>query len=362
MIPNETKRQTPIGSYRNAPLTFTENVGQTRGDICYLSQKPGINIGFSSTEIQFILTKKTPDRQEWMALFLQFLGANEAVQIEGRRQDTGKVNYFIGNDPAKWHTDVPTKFVKMLLRMIRLNRMWKLTGDDLRKRIEKKQLSDSYEPSKQLQKSFNIRKEVINGHFYYVIQPLEHVGNKHILYLHGGGYVYTIMSLHWEFLSRLVDTLQCTITVPIYPLAPKYYYQDVFDMIVPIYQKIIFEVKPENVSVMGDSAGGGLSLALVQLLKEKNLPQPGNIILISPALDYSFSNPEIKAVEKYDPISAVPALFDIGKWYGRETSLTHYLISPIYGSFAGLGKISLFTGTHDITNPDSRRFKANLMK
>ncbi|MFG1735531.1 SBBP repeat-containing protein [Paenibacillus sp. 843] len=108
MIPNETKRQTPIGSYRNVPLTFTENVGQTRGDICYLSHKPGVTIGFSSAEIQFVLTKNTPDRREGMALFLQFLGANADVQIEGRRQDTGKFNYFIGNDPAKWHTGVPT--------------------------------------------------------------------------------------------------------------------------------------------------------------------------------------------------------------------------------------------------------------
>ncbi|AJS58727.1 alpha/beta hydrolase fold domain-containing protein [Paenibacillus sp. IHBB 10380] len=251
-----------------------------------------------------------------------------------------------------------SKFVKVLLRMIRLNKMWKLTGDDLRKRIEKKQLSDSCEPPKQMKKRFNISENEVNGHYYYVIKPLDGIGNKHILYLHGGGYVYTIMSLHWDFLSRLVDALQCTITVPIYPLAPKYQYQDVFDMMVPIYQQMISEVKPEDVVFMGDSAGGGISFALAQLLKEKNLSQPGNIILISPALDLSFSNPEIQAVEKYDPIAAVPALFDIGKWYGGGNGSKHYLVSPIYGSFDGLGNISLFTGTHDITNPDARKFKA----
>ena len=115
-------------------------------------------------------------------------------------------------------------------------------------------------------------------------------------------------------------------------------------MIVPIYKQIISDVKPQDIVIMGDSAGGGMSLALAELLKEKHLPQPGNIILISPALDMSFSNPEIHEVEKLDPMLAVPALIDIGKWYGGEKGSKHYLISPIYGNFEGLGKISLFTG------------------
>ncbi|MCL6459415.1 MAG: alpha/beta hydrolase [Gorillibacterium sp.] len=186
---------------------------------------------------------------------------------------------------------------------------------------------------------FNISKGEVNGHCCYVIKPIDVVENKHILYLHGGGYVYTIMSLHWDFLSKLIDAVHCTITVP-------------------IYQQIISEVKPEDVIVMGDSAGGGMSLALAQLVKEKNWPQPGNIILISPVLDLSFSNPEIQAMQKHDPISAVPALLDIGKWYGGDRGVKHYLVSPIYGSFDGLGPISIFTGTHDITNPDSRKFKS----
>jgi acetyl esterase/lipase len=108
---------------------------------------------------------------------------------------------------------------------------------------------------------------------------------------------------------------------------------------------------------MGDSAGGSISLSLAQLLKEKNLPQPGNIILISPGLDMSLSNPEINKVAKFDPVLSVPALIDIIKWYRGEKSSKHYLVSPIYGNLEGLGKISLFTGTHDILYPDARKFK-----
>jgi acetyl esterase/lipase len=252
---------------------------------------------------------------------------------------------------------IQSKLFKAAFRSVRLNRMWKLTGSELREYIDKKQSLDSHEPPRKIKEKFDITKEEINGYCFYVMKPLNPMGQKHILYLHGGGYVYEIMSPHWEFLGRLSEALQCTITVPIYPLAPKHQCREVFDMILPIYQQIISDVKPEDVVVMGDSAGGGMSLSLAQLLKEKELPQPGNIILISPALDMTFSNPEIHEVEKLDPISAVPALIDIIKWYGGEMDSKHYLISPLYGNFEGLGKISLFIGTHDILYPDARKFK-----
>lgn len=214
---------------------------------------------------------------------------------------------------------IQSKLLKAILRIVKLKKMWEVTGDELRKNIEKKQLSESHEPPKKVQRNFNISKKDINSYYCYIIKPLNNVGKKHILYLHGGGFVYEIMSLHWEFIGKLVDTLQCTITVPIYPLAPKNQYKEVFDMIVPIYQQIISDVKFEDVVIMGDSTGGGLGLSLAQLLKEINLPQLGNIILITPTLDVSFSNPEIHEVERLDPVSAVPALSDIVKLYsGRK--------------------------------------------
>ncbi|MBC8062124.1 MAG: alpha/beta hydrolase [Clostridiaceae bacterium] len=252
---------------------------------------------------------------------------------------------------------IQSKLFKVLFRVVRINKMWKLTGNKLKKHIDKKQLSDNYEPSKKIQSRYNICKKQINGNCYYVMKPLKVTGEKHILYLHGGGFVYEIMSPHWEFLVKLIDALQCTITVPIYPLAPKHQCQEVFDMIVPIYQEIISATKYEDTIIMGDSAGGGMSLSLAQLLKEKGIPQPGNIILISPTLDMSFSNPKIQELERFDPISAVPALIDIIKWYGGDKDAKHHLISPIFGNLEGLGKISLFIGTHDILYPDTKKLK-----
>lgn len=250
-----------------------------------------------------------------------------------------------------------SKLSKVVFRLIRLNKMWKLTGDELRESIAKKQLSDSHKPPKKIQSKYKISIKEMNSYRYYVMKPLISTEQKHILYLHGGGYVYEIMSPHWEFLGKLIDALACTVIVPIYPLAPEHQCQEVFDMIVPIYQQIISEIKSEDVVIMGDSAGGGMTLALAQLLKEKDLPQPGNIILISPTLDMTFSNPEISEVEKLDPISAVPAIKEIANWYGGEKGSKHFLVSPLYGNIEGLAKISIFIGTHDILYPDAKKFK-----
>ena len=252
---------------------------------------------------------------------------------------------------------IQSKFTKVMLRLVGVKKMWELTGDDLKKHIEEKQSSESPEPSFKIQKRFKISKKEINGLYYYVMKPLNNVTQKHILYLHGGGYVYEISNLHWEFLGKIIDSLKCTITVPIYPLALKHQYQEVFDMIVPIYQQIISQVKREDTVIMGDSSGGGMSLALAELLKEKDLPQPGNIIIISPVLDMSFSNPKIQEVEKLDPVLAVPSLFEIMKWYSGDKGSNYYLVSPLYGELKGLGKISLFIGTHDILYPDTQRLK-----
>lgn len=252
---------------------------------------------------------------------------------------------------------IQSKLTKFFLQTFKINKIWKLTGCELRDSIEKRQLSESHKPPKLMEKKFNIIKNEMNGYCYYVMKPLRDVGRNHILFLHGGGYVYEINSMHWDFLRKLSDDLRCTITIPIYPLAPKHDYQDVFNMMVPIYQRIISTVKPQDMVIMGDSAGGGMSLALAELLKEKNLPQPGNVILISPALDMSLMNPEIHEVEKLDPMLAAPALIDIGKWYGGQKGSKHYLVSPLYGNLEGLGKISLFTGTNDILNPDAKRLK-----
>src|SRR5699024_7178341 len=176
-------------------------------------------------------------------------------------------------------------------------------------------------------------------------------------YIHGGAYVYRISRLHWNFLSRLVNELHCTIIVPLYPLAPEHTYQHTLSFIYEFYRQQVKTVeRGANMVLMGDSAGGGLALALAQLLKEKQHKQPEQIILISPWLDVSLSNPEVTPIEKQDPFLVRDGLIEAGKMYAGHTDTQHPKVSPLYGDLNGLGKITLFMGTHDILVADARKF------
>jgi acetyl esterase/lipase len=108
---------------------------------------------------------------------------------------------------------------------------------------------------------------------------------------------------------------------------------------------------------MGDSSGGGISLALAQLLREKRREQPRNVILLSPWLDASLSNPEIPAFDKIDPFLGIEGLKYAAGIYVRDVDPKHYLVSPVYGSLKDLAPISLFVGTRDILLPDCRKLR-----
>lgn len=249
-----------------------------------------------------------------------------------------------------------SKYFKLLLRMVGRKRFWQQTGDELRAGIAKRRLGD-HEPPKALQKELMIEKDELNGHQYYVMKPKGKSNNKHIFYTHGGAYVNKITPYHWGFLWRLVNELNCTITVPLYPLAPEYTYKDTFEFIYPLYIKQTSHIENStDIVLMGDSAGGGLALALAQYLNEKHTPQPGNIVLISPWLDLSLTNPEIDEIDKYDPFLAKRGAIEAGKMYAGEADPKSYLLSPMYGDLNGLGEITVFMGTYDILVADARKF------
>lgn len=199
----------------------------------------------------------------------------------------------------------------------------------------------------------NLETEEFIGRKVFIITPKnEQKSEKVILYLHGGSYVAETSSNHWKFLEKLVKDTNATIILPDYPLTPKYTYKDVFTMITPLYKEIIEEVQTNNLILMGDSAGGGMGLALLERLSEENVEMPYKTILISPWLDVRLENPEIDNVQKYDKGLNKESLKIAGIAYGGKDGIDSYLVNPIDGDLSKLKNITIFTGTYDILNPD----------
>jgi acetyl esterase/lipase len=196
------------------------------------------------------------------------------------------------------------------------------------------------------------------GHNVWSIEPVWNMSEKVVIYLHGGAYMYNFVSPHWSFISEIIDQLKAKVVAPDYPLAPEYNATHVFDMLLKLYTDLIKTVDPEHISIIGDSAGGGMTLALGELLLEKGLPQPEQLILLSPCVDVSFTNPDIKEVDKDDPILNVKSIKEAGRLYAGPLDIKHYLVSPIYGKLKGLAPISCYVGTHDLLVADCRRLNS----
>lgn len=187
--------------------------------------------------------------------------------------------------------------------------------------------------------------------------------NMKILYFHGGSYMAEATSNHWEFIENLVDDTGATVILPDYPLTPKYNYKDVFNMVVPLYKEIQQKVDVSNeLIIMGDSAGGGLSLALLEKISQEDIKMPKKTILISPWLDVRMDNPKIEQVKEQDKKLNKEALKIAGLAYAGNDGIDSYLVNPIDGDLSKINNLTIFTGTKDILNPDVYKLKEKAEK
>lgn len=179
--------------------------------------------------------------------------------------------------------------------------------------------------------------------------------SKRIVFLHGGSYVVNATIQHWLFLSRIIDMTGCTVVAPDYPLAPEAHYSDAYNLLRPLYKDLAEKFDPSDLVLMGDSAGGGLALGFAQRIRDEGLPLPANVIMISPWLDITLSNPEIASLDPQDPFLNIEALRSAGASWAGGANPRKPLISPLYGKLQGLPPLHLFIGTKDILAADCKR-------
>lgn len=208
-------------------------------------------------------------------------------------------------------------------------------------------------PKGEVSKKCKIEQKKYQDQSVYIVTPKSYKNdNKVILYVHGGSYIGSLTTKYWDFIASICQDTGYTIIVPDYPLTPNYDYEDVFEFMLPLYEKVIHQVKKENLILLGDSAGGGLSLALLEKIGEMEGRMPAQTILISPWLDVRMQNPNIKEVEKNDPILNIVNLKVAGITYAGKNGMDSYLVNPIDGPLEKLENITIYTGTYDVLNPD----------
>ena len=144
-----------------------------------------------------------------------------------------------------------------------------------------------------------------------------------------------------------------------YPLAPEHTYKETFAAISGAFEKLLIHYPEDNYIFIGDSAGGGLALAFTQKLnQEKHKTRPVKVVLLSPWLDITLSNPEIRNQESLDYILTVKMLQNAGMKYSNGDNRDHYLLSPINGELEDLPETMVFYGTEELFYPDCKRLKS----
>lgn len=173
-----------------------------------------------------------------------------------------------------------------------------------------------------------------------------------IIYIHGGSYYADFTSFHWSFLKKIIRRTNAKIIAPAYRLVPFGTYKEAFKFIVSLYNDYIKSHSDEKIVLMGDSAGGGLALAIALYLKNKKIKMPNELILISPWVDVSMDNPEIKKYENKDPFLTVDSLKASVKPWLNGLDEHDWHVSPIYGDVEELNNVTIFVGTREIFYPD----------
>jgi triacylglycerol lipase len=180
-----------------------------------------------------------------------------------------------------------------------------------------------------------------------------------VVCLHGGGYVHEATITHWRNYARTACDTGASVIVPGYPLAPEGTAATVVTKIADLISSLVCEHGVDAVSIYGDSAGGGLALAATQELVRRGMPTPARMVLVSPWLDVTMSDPMINDID--DPVLNLSMLKTSGIQWAGDLDPRHPLVSPLFGSLRGLPPTVVYSGSLDLLCVDALRLQANVI-
>ncbi len=175
-----------------------------------------------------------------------------------------------------------------------------------------------------------------------------------ILYFHGGGFVFPQTPLHRTMLAKLTHDVQGRTLMIDYRLAPEHPFPAALDDCLAAYQHLLDEgIRPEQITVMGDSAGANLTLALLIMLRDKGISLPKVGICISAPTDLTADNP---AHGQLDAILHPRSADRFSRSYVAGHDAHNPLISPLFADLHGLPPLILYAGGEEALAMDSKRF------
>jgi monoterpene epsilon-lactone hydrolase len=175
-----------------------------------------------------------------------------------------------------------------------------------------------------------------------------------VMYLHGGAYVAGSLQSHRHLVSALAKTCKAEAMAVDYRLAPEHPFPAALDDALSAYLWLIKKHNPQQVIIAGDSAGGGLAVAMIAKLLEDHLALPRAVVLLAPWVDLTGESPTISSVGSQDVILSKEMLASSAQMYAHTHPLNQPYISPIHAVLSGFPTTLIHVGTKDLLLNDSR--------
>ena len=184
--------------------------------------------------------------------------------------------------------------------------------------------------------------------------------SRHILFLHGGAYATGSPALYRHISWRFADAARAQFIAIEYRLAPEHPFPAAVDDALQAWRALLGEgANPSHCAIMGDSAGGGLALALALRLRDAGVPLPGAIVAISPWTDLAITGRSAQPPAA-DPMLYSEHLAEYAAQYLADTDPRHPYASPLYGDPRGLPPTLLQVGSDEILRDDSVRMTQSM--
>ena len=181
--------------------------------------------------------------------------------------------------------------------------------------------------------------------------------DKIFMFIHGGGYYRGSIDATRATVARISAEAKVRCLSIEYRLAPEHPFPAAVDDTYTAYNWLLKEgINPKNIIVSGQSAGGGLCLALLLKIKENNGFQPKGAVAISPWTDLSQSGKTMITNANIDPVISKQYLDRMANLYLSKTPNISPLASPLYGDLSGLPPMLVQVGSAETMLDDSKRF------
>ncbi len=174
-----------------------------------------------------------------------------------------------------------------------------------------------------------------------------------ILYLHGGGFIMGSCQTHRRIAADLAEASGASVLCLDYRLAPEYPFPAGLEDSLTAYHWLLKEFQPQQIALVGDSAGGNLALATLLSLRDAGKTLPASTVLISPYCDQTRTSQTIVSHAERDPMVSSDLLNTVTACYAPNRDLQNPLISPIYGDLSGLPPLLVHVGAAEVLLDDA---------